>query len=243
MNYRVNIPVFEGPLDLLLFLVRKNEIDIYDIPIALITRQYLETIELMRQLDLDVASEFIWMASYLIQLKVRMMLPQPEEDLEDVEDPRTALALQLELYQAFKETAAELSDIEESSRKRFPLQNLLLDTGHAEPEEVEWDFGDLRIYDLMTALQRVIEEMPKQTYHEVIREEGTLEQQMDFVRDYLSRVERTSFFDLMMQTQKRFLVILTFLAILELSKRREIRLYQIKNFQDIWIYKQNVPVE
>ena len=132
----------------------------------------------------------------------------------------------------------QTSIMEEKSRQKYTLQNLLIENLDAESEETQWEFGELRLYDLMTALKRVVEEMPKVTYHEVILDEGSVEEQIDFIRSYLSTRERTSFFDLMMNTKKRFLVVLTFIALLEMCKRREIRLYQLKEFQDIWIYRQ-----
>ena len=122
MPYKVKLESFEGPLDLLLYLIKKNEVDIYDIPISKITRQYLEYIEIIQLLDLEAASDFILMAATLMRIKAQMLLPKPsiEEEVQDVEDPRQELVYRLLEYKRFKDVAAELGEKEEIARKQFP---------------------------------------------------------------------------------------------------------------------------
>ncbi len=149
MSYKIKLPVFEGPFDLLLFLIKKNEVDIYDIPIAEITHQYLQYLEMMQLLDLDIAGEFIEMVATLMLIKVRMLLPQPQPGLdEEIEDPRAKLVAQLLEYKQFKEASFSLADLETKQRRYFS-RAVPAGNGHGQPaEENDLILEDASLFDL-----------------------------------------------------------------------------------------------
>lgn len=244
-HFPVQLQNFEGPLDLLLFLIRKEEIDIYDIPIADITKQYLGYVELMKDLDLEIAGEFILMSATLIQIKVRMLLPRPEtEGDEELEDPRAELVRQLLEYKRFKEVAESISDLEERARRRYPR----LDFGWTRPyrvtEEISNDelLKDVSMFDLLRAFKFVLENMPKITTHQVGEMGVTLEQQVDYLLQAVEEKERISFFDVISKLNYRVEVVVTFMAILELVKARKLRFQQAESFGDIYLIKYSDPV-
>lgn len=220
--YRVHLDQFEGPLDLLLFFIRRDELDIYDIPVARITDEYLEYVRLLEQIDLDGAAEFIFMAAVLIQIKARMLLPRPELDEDgDPIDPRQELVERLLEYIRYKEAA---NQIEEQWNRRQEL----LARGDASSEReryasaVEVSYR-VTLFDLMGALQRVLERTPDETArHELPPYEYTIEEQRLYVFETLNR-GRSSFVRLVENRPKPF-VIVTFLAILEMLQRQVIKL-------------------
>ena len=169
MSYKVKLEVFEGPLDLLLYLIKKNEIDIYDIPIAEITEQYLEYLELMRMLDLNIAGEFLVMAAKLIHIKSKILLPPEEKEVlpEEEEDPREELVRRLLEYKRFKEVAGVLQDLEGQRKKMFTRATSV------EPGSEE-KFFEASLFDLITALTRVLKDVPKEVFQEIVRDEFTV---------------------------------------------------------------------
>jgi len=231
------LPNFEGPLDLLLYLIKKEEIDIYDIPIASITKQYLEYIELMRELDLEIAGEFILMAATLIRIKVQMLLPKPalEEELEE-EDPRAELVRQLIEYKRFKEVAESIEEREAEQRRLFP-RTYFEWTKTFEKEEIPGDalLKDVTMFDLMTAFKSVLDNMPLITTHQVSTIGVTIDDQIEFIMDQISKQERIGFTEIMSQFEERVVVIVTFMAILELIRTHRIRVQQASVFSEIWI--------
>jgi segregation and condensation protein A len=235
-DYRVRLPNFEGPLDLLLYLIKKEEIDIIDIPIAVITKQYLDYIQLMKELDLEVAGEFILMAATLIQIKVRMLLPRNplEEEEEEAGDPRTELVRQLLEYKRYKEVAESLSDLEERQSRHFPRCYFEWQKPYREKEVV---LKDMSMFDLLAAFKSVLDNMPQTTYHEVHDIGVTLEEQIDFLIRTLESRDRVVFHELITQFNDRMVVIVTFMAILELVRTRRIMVRQADVFGEIWISK------
>lgn len=231
------MPNFEGPLDLLLYLIRKEEIDIYDIPIASITKQYLEYIDLMRELDLEIAGEFILMAATLIRIKVQMLLPKPalEEELEE-EDPRAELVRQLIEYKRFKEVAETIAEREAEQRRLFP-RSYFNWTKTFDKEEIPGDelLKDVTMFDLMTAFKSVLDNMPQITTHEVSTIGVTIDDQIEFMMAQISKKERIGFTEIMSQLKERIVVIVTFMAILELIRTHRIRVQQASVFSEIWI--------
>jgi segregation and condensation protein A len=236
-GYKVKLSNFEGPLDLLLFLIKKEEIDIYDIPIASITKQYLEYIELMRELDLEVAGEFILMAATLIRIKVRMLLPRtPEEEEEAEEDPRAELVRQLIEYKRFKEVAETFSEFEEKQRRMFPRVYFDWTKKYSKQESVDDEFlKDVTMFDLLSAFKTVIENMPKVTTHEVGTISVTIDDQIDFIMKRIEEKERVGFTEVMNMLKTRVIIIVTFMAILELLRTHRIRIQQASVFSEIWI--------
>jgi segregation and condensation protein A len=235
MRYRVKLDVFEGPFDLLLFLIRKNEVDIFDIPVSKITEEFLTYIEVMQILDLDVAGDFIEMVAILMQIKARMLLPRPEGlSDEEYEDPRTELVERLLEYKRFKEVSAEFGDLEEARRKLYPRQyfKFLETQEEITPEEF---LDDVTLFDLMVAFRKALDNMPKVVYHEVKKIEVTIEQQSDYIIDQLKNKKVVLFQDLMKNLKEKIIIIVTFIALLELCRNGKISVRQSDVFQDIRI--------
>lgn len=236
-DYRIQLANFEGPLDLLLFLIRKNELDIYDIPIAEITRQYLEYVELMKELDLEVAGEFILMAATLIQIKVRMLLPRPDfETEEDEEDPRAQLVRQLLEYKRFKEVAETLTEIEDRQRRLFARSDFTWQKQYHSTQH-ELVMKDVGMFDLMAAFKKVLDEMPRQSVHEISTAGVTIEEQIEMILQKCREEDKIRFDLLMQQYQERVILIVTFMAILELIRTHRIIVKQASVFGEIWIMR------
>jgi segregation and condensation protein A len=227
MAYQVKLPVFEGPLDLLLHLIREHRVDIYDIPIALITRQYLEYLDLLQELNLSVAGEFLVMAATLVQIKSRMLLPREEqpESAEPEEDPREELVRRLLEYQRFKDAAEELEDREAAWRDVFRREP----TAMPQVEIEEYELGELSVFDLLTSLREVLDRVPDQTIMEVTIETLTVRDRMTAIIerfDAMPEGERVRFHQLFDAAATRTAVIVTFLALLELVKMHVLGLRQ-----------------
>jgi segregation and condensation protein A len=216
------LEIFEGPLDLLLHLIKKNEVSIIDIPIATITEQYLATLELMENLSLDVAGEFLVMAATLIHIKSRMLLPAGDDEADEEEgiDPREELVRRLLEYQRYKEAAAELEQRDLLARDVFVRS--------ATPtEEVgPRGFREVSVFELLGALKRIIDHLPKDSVHEVALDKITVREKMTLLLETL-RVHGSVFFEsLFAAVKSRNEVVVTFLAMLELVKVRAIRIFQ-----------------
>ena len=197
------------------------------------TRQYLEYIQLMKELDLEVAGEFILMAATLIQIKVRMLLPRsPLEEDEEGEDPRTELVRQLLEYKRYKEVAESFSDLEERQSRHFPRSYFEWQKPYREKEIV---LKDMSMFDLLAAFKSVLDNMPKKTYHEVEAIGVTIEERMDFLLKSLEGKDHVVFSELMSQLKERIVVIVTFMAILEMVRSRRIAVKQAEAFGEIWI--------
>jgi segregation and condensation protein A len=218
----VQLEIFEGPLDLLLHLIKKNEVSITDIPIATITEQYLATLELMQNLSLDVAGEFLVMAATLIHIKSRMLLPAGDNEADEDEgvDPREELVRRLLEYQRYKEAAAELEQRDLLTRDVFVRS--ATPTEEAGPR----GFRDVSIFDLLGALKRVIDRLPKDAVHEIALDKITVREKMTLLLETL-RVQGSVLFEsLFAEVKSRVEVVATFLAMLELVKVRAIRVFQ-----------------
>jgi segregation and condensation protein A len=216
------LDIFEGPLDLLLHLIKKNEVSITDIPIATITEQYLATLELMQNLSLDVAGEFLVMAATLIHIKSRMLLPAGDNDAEEDEgvDPHEELVRRLLEYQRYKEAAAELEQRDLLSRDVFVRS--ATPTEEAGPR----GFREVSVFDLLGALKRVIDRLPKDTVHEVALDKITVREKMTLLLETLRIHGSVLFESLFAGVKSRVEVVATFLAMLELVKVRAIRVFQ-----------------
>jgi segregation and condensation protein A len=217
------LEIFEGPLDLLLHLIKKNEVNITDIPIATITEQYLATLELMQTLNLDMAGEFLVMAATLIHIKSRTLLPESDTETDEEEeggDPREELMKRLLEYQRFKEAAGELGQRDVLTRDVFVRA-----TAPAE-RPAPTAFRELSVFELLTALRRVLERLPKDEFHEVTLEKITVREKMTLVLERLRVDGQVMFESLFTGAGTRMAVIVTFLAMLELVKIRAIRIFQ-----------------
>jgi len=232
--YQVSIEEFEGPLDLLLHLIKKNEVDIYNIPIAAITRQYLDYIDLMKDLNLDIAGEFLVMAATLIQIKSKMLLPPSveEEAEEEEEDPRAELVRRLLEYQKYKEAAVMLGQRELLGRdifaRKFPSADLATCEAEEDPTEVE-------LFELIEAFQRVLAKVSVENFHEVGADGVSIADKIAEVLSLLEGKEAVPFESLFLSEVTRDGLVVTFLAILELCKLKMIRISQARSLGTIWI--------
>ncbi len=232
MAYEIKLDIFEGPLDLLLYLIKKNQIDIYNIPIALITDQYLQYLEIMRTLNLDLAGEYLVLASTLIHIKSRMLLPKDEEDESEEEaDPRKELVQQLIEYQSYKDAAVQLDS-------RPLLERDVFKRGAEIHEDTSADADiELSIYDLVAAFQKIVSRMDKEELLEISGEKMSVTDRINEIMDKLTKERNVVFTDLLdgLITNKRK-IIYTLLAILELMKLRMIKAYQSGPFGVIKIF-------
>jgi segregation and condensation protein A len=230
--YTVRLEMFEGPLDLLLHLIHKNELDITDIPIALITEQYLEYLKLMKVLNLDIAGEYLLMASTLLHIKSKILLPtSSEEEEEEGEDPRAELIRKLLEYQTYKNAAAELERRPLLDRDVFIRLALMENAESREEERME-----VSLFELLDAFHQVLERARPEAFHEVMLEHISVEEKVQEILSLLQREKRSIAFHLLFPEQaSRRLIIVTFLAILELVKTKLIRIFQPAPFETIRI--------
>ncbi len=239
MTYKVKLDVFEGPLDLLLFLIKKEELDIYDIPISKITDQYLEYLELMQMLDLNIAGEFLVMAATLMHIKSRMLLP-PEEltpEEQEEEDPRAELVRRLLEYRQFKEAAGELAKRELTERNVFKRQF----PKEAGSEEVQ--YFEASLFDLISAFSKILNKLPKEIFHEIIKDDFTVEEKIHEIFHRLINEPVLYFTQLFNNSKSKLEVIATFLAILELIRLKEVMVRQERLFEDIQIVRNIKKIE
>jgi len=236
MSYEIKLDVFEGPLDLLLFLIKKNEIDIYNIPVALIAGQYLETIDAMRSLNLDLAGEYLVMAATLAHIKSRMLLPTPAlDDAEDEgEDPRAELVKQLLEYQMYKEAAGLLSERPILERDVFKL-GAPLDRA-ADVEKMDESQIEVDLFELVKAFRRVLAGLEAVESLEFDTEKLSLAERIGEIMELLSTEGQVSFSELVRDKISRKRVVYTFLAILELIKLRMATVFQAEPFGEIRLF-------
>lgn len=245
-QYSIKIPVFEGPLDLLLHLIKKNEIDIYDIPISVITGQYLEYIEMMKELNLEIAGEFLVMAATLIQIKSRMLLPVEEQiSAEEQEDPRLELVQRLLEYQAFKEASLALKEFGQRWSDALYREETLEETGEEECEDKDKSLSlfDISLFDLISAFQKILEKAPPELQN-ITREAISLNDSISKLLERLEEKDTLKFEELFPKGAAKANLIVTFVAILEILKLGLARVYQEEKFGPIWVIKtKDEPVE
>jgi segregation and condensation protein A len=230
MAYEIKLDVFQGPLDLLLYLIKKNEIDIYNIPIAVVTEQYLEYVDVMKSFNLDVAGEYLVMASTLVHIKSRMLLPV-HEDADEEEDPRHELTRQLLEYQAFKEVALNLDATCVLGRDVFKRgYSMESDDDHERPLE------ELNVFQLVEAFRQIISSVQLGETMEIDVERMSLSDTINEVMERLASEKNLMFTDLFCELHNKTKVIYTFLAILELVKMSVVKAYQIEPFGPIRIF-------
>lgn len=236
MVYRIRLPNFEGPLDLLLYFIQRDKLNIYDIPIARITRDFLEYVRLMRILNLEIVGEFLVFASMLLQLKAKMLLPKPQRQEEsEEEDPRWELVQKLLEYKRFKEAAENLAERYEQSKfiyyRNFP--GCLPD----HPEEIS--YKNATLFDLLTALKSVLEKHTSNGELASLTVEipqASVEQQAEFLLEQIQKFKERSFAELV-QGMNRLLIIATFIALLELVKNQLLAVRQKEPFGEILVYE------
>jgi segregation and condensation protein A len=240
-GYPVRLANFEGPLDLLLHLIRKHEVDIYDIPIVLVTRQYLDYIDLMQELNLDVAGEFLVMAATLIHIKSRMLLPRADPAQEDAEeDPREALMRRLLEHQKYK-AAAELLHERETlrsaqwTRPDGPITEI---AGEAPEPEIDVD-----LFSLISAFRAVVERAKQRPKVYLPAEQMPIEDRIEQLMTRLSETEACGFEELFADVQTRSGLIVTFLAVLEMIRLKLVRVFQSGAVGPIRVYRRARPAD
>ena len=242
---KVKLETFEGPMDLLLFLIKKNEIDIYDIPISVITQQYLDYLEMMKNLNLDVAGEFLLMAATLLHIKSRMLLPASEQEEgegeQEEEDPRAELVRRLLEYQRFKEAALQLAKGPLLDREVFVRAFF----GEALPEKEAGDeiSDEASLFGLLEAMKKVLEGLPAEEFQEISVEHLNIKDKILHIMERLWEAESVAFTELYTAFTPRREIVVTFLALLELLRLRMIRVFQGETFGAIRIFSPVGPEE
>lgn len=236
MPYKIKLEAFEGPLDLLLFLIKKEEIDIYDIPIAKITEQFLAYVEIIQLLDLEAASDFILMAATLMRIKAQLLLPRMSEGEEEEEfgDPRQELVQRLLEYKRFKEVAEDLAVKEDVAARLYPRGSFKFEEGW---DEEMLTSSEVSLFDLVAAFRSMVDRAPKITVHQVQLITVTLEERISYVeRVVFERIE-VRFHELFLDGEDKIVWIVTFIAILELIRSRTISARQDEPFAEIYLTK------
>jgi segregation and condensation protein A len=236
LPYRIKLPTFEGPLDLLLFFIKRDELDIYDIPISRITKEFLNYIQLLQELDLEVAGDFIVTAAELMQIKVRMLLPREPGEEEDV-DPRADLVKRLLEYKRYKEASAVLSVLEGESGKLFYRMGFHSDSKKVTLEDQEVSLKNVTMFNLIASFKRVLDNVPKKIYHDIELLNVTIDEQMSYIADVFRLREEISFFELVSHMTEKIRIIVTIIAMLEMVKNKIIGFKEAEHEDDFIIYK------
>ncbi|MCC5927994.1 MAG: segregation/condensation protein A [Cyclobacteriaceae bacterium] len=240
MSFEVKLPLFEGPFDLLLFFIERDELDIYDIPISKITDDFLGYLHQLEKLNIEVASEFILVAAKLMRIKAKMLLPRPQLDEEGNEiDPREELVRHLLEYKKYKSVVDEFAQMEENQLCREKRGNILKEIRLlSETVNVESELQDLDLYKLMRIYQKVLQrydlEQSKPT-HQVVPFPYTIEEQKIFLIDKLVQNGRMSFLEIVSLQKDKIAIIFNFLALLELLQLNEVHLSLGEGFNNFWI--------
>ncbi len=240
MTFEIKLPLFEGPFDLLLFFIERDELDIYDIPIAKITDDFLAYLNQLEDMNIEVASEFILVAASLMRIKAKMLLPRPQLDEEGNEiDPREELVRHLLEYKKYKSVIEELGRMADERQQKTPRGNILpelktLSAGTG----VEAEMQDLDLYKLLRVFERVMQRFADEQnkpVHQVIPYPYTIAGQKDKLLNRLSRARKVSFVDLIKEDNNKIVVIFNFLAILELLQSQEINIVVGEGFNNFWL--------
>ncbi len=237
-KYTIKLSNFEGPMDLLLYLIKKHEVEIYNIPISFILEKYLEHLSLMQELNISTEGEFTEMAATLMQIKLRSLLPNLIVNEDGIEDPRTELVNNLLAYKKMKETAKVLTNLEEENKRYFyPSINKQL-TNTMKKGAVSYNIEDEQgnVYDLITSIQQHILKQPQEVEEEITLEQYKIEDKMVELMKLLEHNQKVLFSSII-EKCNRLEIITFFLAILELLKQKKISIFQRKQFSEIYIKK------
>ncbi len=249
MSFEIKLPLFEGPFDLMLFFIERDELDIYDIPISKITKDFLDYIHQLEKMEIEVASDFILFAATLMKIKSKMLIPRPELDEHGEEiDPREELVRHLLEYKKYKSVISELASLEETRMAKEKRGNILAELKQlSKVDDVEAEMQDLDLYKLLKVYQKVISRYASrtdETKHTVIQYPYTIEQQKDFVLEKMSFRDRVPFTEFISYKPDKIFVIYTFLAILELLQLALVTIVIGEGFNNFWVEKkETVPTE
>ncbi|SKC75580.1 segregation and condensation protein A [Ohtaekwangia koreensis] len=247
-NFEVKLPLFEGPFDLLLFFIERDELDIYDIPISKITNDFLEYIQQMEQLNIEVASEFILVAATLMRIKSKMLLPRPQLDEQGNEiDPREELVRHLLEYKKYKSVVDTFHKMEETELTKEKRGNLMKELRTlAESTNVEAELQDITIFKLMQVFDKVLKRYQadkNKPVHQVIQYPYTVEGQKKYITDALENKTKLSFTEMLETFPTRIGLIFNFLAILEMLALQILTIQVGEGFNNFWITKYNATAE
>jgi segregation and condensation protein A len=234
--YTIKLNDFEGPLDLLLFFIKRDELDIYDIPIASITKEFLDYMHFLQQFDLEIAGEFLVMAAELMQIKVKMLLP-PEQGDEEELDPRANLVQRLVEYKRFKEMSLQMKNREEEQLKVNYRGYYSADEHVVEEETGEDMIRDVTFFDLIASFKFAMDRMPKKFIHEIEKINVTIDEQIAYIEEYFSHRSEATFYDLVKDFTERIRIVVTFLALLEVIRSKKIIIRQLQPFGDLSIMR------
>jgi segregation and condensation protein A len=234
--YTIKLLDFEGPLDLLLFFIKRDELDVYDIPIARITKEFLDYLHYMQQLDLEIAGEFLVMAAELMQIKVRLLLP-PEPGEEEEMDPRANLVQRLVEYKRFKEMSVEMKRREDERMKIYERGYRSADEHVVEEETGEDLIRDVTFFDLIASFKFAMDRMPKRFVHEIEKINVTVEEQVAYIEDFFSRRSEATFYEMVKDFVDRIRVVVTFLALLEVIRAKKLIIRQLQPFGELSIMR------
>ena len=242
MGFEIKLPLFEGPFDLMLFFIERDELDIYDIPIAKITQDFLEYIHHLEKMEIEVASDFILFAATLMRIKSKMLLPRPDLDENGKEvDPREELIRHLLEYKKYKSVITELANLEEQRLSKEKRGNIETEMKLlAKADDVDAEMQDLDLFKLLKVFQKVMSKYANrtdETKHTVIQYPYTIEQQKDFVLEKISFRERVPFTDFISYKPDKIFVIYTFLAILDLLQLSLVTITIGDGFNNFWVEK------
>lgn len=242
--YRIKLNEFEGPLDLLLFFIQRDELDIHNIPISKITNEFCEYVHYIQVLDIELAGEFILMAATLIQIKAKLMLHSPDEEIAEEEDPRYELVKRLLEYKRYKDASAEIAEHEEEQRKVFLRHDFSGDYKIDDSIEEDVSIQNLTLYNLMKAFKHAMDTRPKEVIHNITRFNVSLDEQVDFVAEMCNKSEYVSFLEMISTMHEKLRIVVTFIAILEMVKNEVIGIRLNNSFTDFFIFRlAEVPVE
>ena len=234
MSYKIKLQQFEGPLDLLLFFIKRDELDILDIPISRITKEFLEYINYLQELDLEIAGDFIVMAAELMQIKVKMLLPR-EPGMEEEGDPRAELVRRLLEYKRFKEVTEQLSNLELEQRKLFFRKTFHHDPKKILLEDQEEGLKDITMYKLITAFKRAISRIPKRIYHDIELLNVTIDEQISYIIDFFRVRDEGTFLELISHMTEKIRIIVTLIAMLELMKAQVLGIRPAEDSEDDFV--------
>ena len=245
MSFEIKLPLFEGPFDLLLFFIERDELDIYDIPISKITNDFLDYIQQLERLNIEVASEFILVAATLMRIKAKMLLPRPEiDELGNEIDPREELVRNLLEYKKYKSVIEEFARLEDARLSRAARGNVVKEIKKlSEISNVEAELQDLDLYKLLKVYERVVERFQiqhKKVSHTVYQYTYTVEGQKKYLLNLVLAQKRISFEEVLLQNSWKVVVVFNFLAILELLQLGELELQLGEGFNNFWL---RVPQE
>jgi segregation and condensation protein A len=242
LSFEIKLPLFEGPFDLMLFFIERDELDIYDIPISKITNDFLDYIHQLEKMEIEVASEFILFAATLMKIKSKMLLPRPElNELGEEVDPREELVRNLLEYKKYKSVLEELADMELERMSKEKRGNILRELqDFSKLEDVEAELQQVDLYKLLKVFQKCMSRMTlrsEETKHTVIQYPYSIDQQKEFVLEKITFKKRVPFTEFISYKPEKIFVIYTFLAILELLQLSEVTIFIGEGYNNFWVEK------